>query len=60
LLQLVLAKFALTQQKLPPTLHAGDRLQTVTREVTEIRGNEILITSVGFNQQVNAALVAPA
>jgi 3-oxoacyl-(acyl-carrier-protein) synthase len=60
LLQLVLAKFALTKQKLPPTLHAGDRLQTVTREVTEIRGNEILITSVGFNQQVNAALVAPA
>ena len=60
LLQLVLAKFALTQQKLPPTLHTGDRLQTVTREVTEIRGNEILITSVGFNQQVNAALVASA
>jgi 3-oxoacyl-(acyl-carrier-protein) synthase len=60
LLQLVLAKFALEQQKLPPTLHAGDRLETVTREVTEIRGTEILITSVGFNQQVNAALVAPA
>jgi 3-oxoacyl-(acyl-carrier-protein) synthase len=60
LLQLVLAKFALTQQKLPPTLHTGDRLQTVTREVTEIRGNEILVSSVGFNQQVNAALVASA
>ena len=58
LLQLVLAKFALAQQRLPPTLHAGDRLDTVTREVTEIRGSEILITSVGFNQQVNAALVA--
>jgi 3-oxoacyl-(acyl-carrier-protein) synthase len=57
LLQLVLAKFALEEQKLPPTLHAGDRLQTVTREVTEIRGDEVLITSVGFNQQVNAALV---
>jgi 3-oxoacyl-(acyl-carrier-protein) synthase len=57
LLQLVLAKFALEQQKLPPTLHAGDRLKTITREVTEIRGNEVLITSVGFNQQVNAALV---
>jgi 3-oxoacyl-(acyl-carrier-protein) synthase len=57
LLQLVLAKFALEQQKLPPTLHAGDRLQTVTRAVTEISGNEVLITSVGFNQQVNAALV---
>ena len=57
LLQLVLAKFALEQQKLPPTLHAGDRLQTVTRAVTEISGNELLITSVGFNQQVNAALV---
>jgi 3-oxoacyl-[acyl-carrier-protein] synthase II len=58
LLQLVLAKFALEQQKLPPTLHAGDRLQNVTREVTEIRGAEVLVTSVGFNQQVNAALVA--
>jgi 3-oxoacyl-(acyl-carrier-protein) synthase len=57
LLQLVLAKFALEQQKLPPTLHAGDRLKNVTREVTEIRGAEMLITSVGFNQQVNAALV---
>lgn len=59
-LQVALAKFALTQQKLPPTLHAGERLQTVTREATEISGNEILITSVGFNQQVNAALVASA
>jgi hypothetical protein len=29
----------------------------VTRSVTEIRGDEVLITSVGFNQQVNAALV---
>jgi 3-oxoacyl-(acyl-carrier-protein) synthase len=57
LLQLVLAKFALEDQKLPPTLHAGDRLPTVTRAVTEITGNEVLITSVGFNQQVNAALV---
>jgi len=57
LLQLVLAKFALEQQKLPPTLHAGDRLQTVTRGVTEIHGNEVLISSVGFNQQVNAVLV---
>jgi 3-oxoacyl-(acyl-carrier-protein) synthase len=56
-LQLVLAKFALEQRKLPPTLHAGQRLQTVTRSVTEIRGDEVLITSVGFNQQVNAALV---
>lgn len=57
LLQLVLAKFALEQQKLPPTLHAGDRLKNVTQEVTAIRGNEVLITSVGFNQQVNAARV---
>jgi 3-oxoacyl-(acyl-carrier-protein) synthase len=56
-LQLVLAKFALEQQKLPPTLHAGHRLQTVSRAVAEIRGDEVLITSVGFNQQVNAALV---
>jgi 3-oxoacyl-[acyl-carrier-protein] synthase II len=58
LLQVVLARFALEQQKLPPTLHAGDRLKTVTREVTEIHGTELLITSVGFNQQVNAALLA--
>jgi 3-oxoacyl-(acyl-carrier-protein) synthase len=57
LLPLVFAKFALEQQKLPPTLHAGDRLKNVTREVTEIRGDEVLMTSVGFNQQVNAALV---
>jgi 3-oxoacyl-(acyl-carrier-protein) synthase len=59
-LQVVLAKFALEQQKLPPTLHAGDRLQTVTRDVTGIRGSEVLISSVGFNQQVNAALVSVA
>jgi 3-oxoacyl-(acyl-carrier-protein) synthase len=58
ILQVVLAKFALEQQKLPPTLHAGDRLKTVTRDVTEIRGSELLISSVGFNQQVNAALVS--
>jgi hypothetical protein len=38
-------------------LHAGHRLQTVSRGVTDIRGDEVLITSVGFNQQVNAALV---
>jgi 3-oxoacyl-(acyl-carrier-protein) synthase len=57
LLQLVLGTFALKRQKFPPTLHAGNRLENVTREVTEIRGNEVLITSVGFNQQVNAALV---
>jgi 3-oxoacyl-[acyl-carrier-protein] synthase II len=57
LLQLVLGTFALEREKLPPTLHAGNRLKNVTREVTEIRGNEVLITSVGFNQQVNAALV---
>jgi 3-oxoacyl-(acyl-carrier-protein) synthase len=57
-LQVVLAKFALDQQRLPPTLHAGDRLKTVTREITEISGRELLITSVGFNQQVNAALVS--
>jgi hypothetical protein len=29
----------------------------VSRAVTEIHGDEVLITSVGFNQQVNAALV---
>lgn len=58
LLQLVLAKFALEEQRLPPTLHAGNRLPTVTRDVTEIHGSELLVTSVGFNQQVNAALVS--
>jgi len=60
LLQLVLATFALEKRELPPTLHAGDRLQTVTREVTGISGTELLITSVGFNQQVNAAWLSLA
>jgi hypothetical protein len=39
--QVVLAKFALDQQRLPPTLHAGDRLKTVTRGVTEISGSHL-------------------
>ena len=58
LLQVVLATFALKQKQLPPTLHAGDRLRTVTRQLTGINGTELLITSVGFNQQVNAALLS--
>ena len=58
LLQVVLATLVLERQVLPPTLHAGDHLESVTRETTRIGGNEVLVTSVGFNQQVNAALMA--
>ena len=57
-LQVVLATFALERRILPPTLHAGDRLESITREVTGIEGTEVLITSVGFNHQANAALLS--
>jgi 3-oxoacyl-(acyl-carrier-protein) synthase len=57
-LNIVLATLTLEQQILPPTLHSGGRLESVTREKTKIDGTEVLVTSVGFNHQANAALLA--
>jgi 3-oxoacyl-[acyl-carrier-protein] synthase II len=57
-LNIVLAAMTLEQQMLPPTLHSGGRLESVTQEQTKIDGTEVLVSSVGFNQQANAALLA--
>jgi 3-oxoacyl-(acyl-carrier-protein) synthase len=57
-LNIVLAAMTLEQQILPPTLHSGGRLESVTQKKTKIGGTEVLVSSVGFNQQANAALLA--
>jgi 3-oxoacyl-(acyl-carrier-protein) synthase len=54
LLQVAIAGLALRHQQLPGTLAPGSRLPTINRETRSLSASEALVTSVGFNHQVNA------
>lgn len=58
LLQVAVAGLALRHQQLPGTLAAGSRLPSVNRETRSISASQALVTSVGFNHQVNALTVS--
>ncbi|HEY0789671.1 MAG TPA: beta-ketoacyl synthase N-terminal-like domain-containing protein [Chthoniobacterales bacterium] len=57
-LQAVLAVRALRQQALPGTLAAGSRCPSVNRQSRELTLANVLVTAVGFNQQVGAMLLS--
>jgi 3-oxoacyl-[acyl-carrier-protein] synthase II len=54
LIQVAVAGLALRHQLLPGTLAAGAKLRTVNRETRACPSSQALVTSVGFNHQVNA------
>ena len=54
LLQVAVAALALRHQQLPGTLRAGPKLPSVNRKTGPCSASNALVTSVGFNQQVNA------
>ena len=54
LLQVAIAGLALRHQQLPGTLAAGSKLLSVNRETRSCLSSQALVTSVGFNHQVNA------
>jgi 3-oxoacyl-[acyl-carrier-protein] synthase II len=54
LLQVAVAGLALRQQQLPGTLAAGSKLASVNRVTRDCSSSRALVTSVGFNHQVNA------
>jgi 3-oxoacyl-(acyl-carrier-protein) synthase len=54
LLQVAVAGLALRHQQLPGTLAAGSKLPSINRETRSCSSSHALVTSVGFNHQVNA------
>jgi len=54
LLQVAVAGLALRHQQLPGTLAVGSKLPSVNRKTRSISAYQALVTSVGFNHQVNA------
>jgi hypothetical protein len=54
LFQVAVAGLALRHQLLPGTLAAGTKLPSVNRETRSVLASKALVTSVGFNHQVNA------
>jgi 3-oxoacyl-(acyl-carrier-protein) synthase len=54
LFQVAIAGLALRHQLLPGTLAAGSKLPSVNRETRPVSASQALVTSVGFNHQVNA------
>jgi 3-oxoacyl-(acyl-carrier-protein) synthase len=54
LFQVAVAGLALRHQLLPGTLAAGPKLPSVNRETRSVSASHALVTSVGFNHQVNA------
>jgi 3-oxoacyl-(acyl-carrier-protein) synthase len=60
LFQTVFGALALRNQTLPGTRRGGHRLASLARESRTIKLNRALITTVGFNQQVNSLLVGIA
>jgi 3-oxoacyl-(acyl-carrier-protein) synthase len=54
LLQVAIAGLALRYQQIPGTLAAGPKLPTINRETRPLSASEALVTSIGFNHQVNA------
>jgi 3-oxoacyl-(acyl-carrier-protein) synthase len=54
LFQVAIAGLALRHQLLPGTLAAGSKLSSVNRETRSVSASQALVTSVGFNHQVNA------
>jgi 3-oxoacyl-(acyl-carrier-protein) synthase len=57
LFQVVFATLALRHQTMPATCSGGDRLQTLSRESCSMPLARTLVTTVGFNHQVNCALI---
>jgi 3-oxoacyl-(acyl-carrier-protein) synthase len=60
LFQTVFGGLALRNQTLPGTRHGGQRLASLARESRTMKLNRALITTVGFNQQVNSLLLGIA
>ncbi len=54
LIQVAVAGLALRHQQLPGTLAAGSKLPSLNRETRSCSSSQALVTSVGFNHQVNA------
>jgi 3-oxoacyl-(acyl-carrier-protein) synthase len=54
LFQVAVAVLAIRHQQVPGTLSAGFKLPSVNRESRSFPVSNALVTSVGFNQQVNA------
>ena len=54
LFQVAVAGLALRHQRLPGTLAAGSKLPSVNRETRCCSSSQALVTSIGFNHQVNA------
>ena len=59
-LQTVFATLALRHQSLPGTACAGDRCELVNRESRALALNRVLVTAVGFNQEVGGLLLEQA
>jgi 3-oxoacyl-(acyl-carrier-protein) synthase len=57
LLQAVFATLTLRHQYLPGTLCAGDQYRFVNRESRSLPLDRVLVTAIGFNQQVGALLL---
>lgn len=58
LYQVAVAGLALRHQQLPGTLFAGSKLPSVNRESRSCSASQALVTSVGFNHQINALRLA--
>ncbi|MBV8900179.1 MAG: hypothetical protein JOY92_08730 [Verrucomicrobia bacterium] len=56
-LQAVFATLALRHQCLPGTLCAGDRCALVNRQTRSLALDRVLVSAIGFNQQVGALLL---
>jgi len=57
LFQVALASLALRHRQIPGTLEAGSKLETVNRQTRVHSGTCVLVSCVGFNQQINAAIL---
>jgi 3-oxoacyl-(acyl-carrier-protein) synthase len=57
LFQVAVAGLALRYRLIPGTLSAGSKLRSVNRETRPHSGADALVTCVGFNQQINAAVL---
>jgi 3-oxoacyl-(acyl-carrier-protein) synthase len=57
LLQVVIAASALQDRVFPGTLNAGSKLLSLNRDTRSIDASTALVTGIGFNQQINAALL---
>jgi 3-oxoacyl-(acyl-carrier-protein) synthase len=55
--QVAVAGLALRYRLIPGTLDVGPKLQSVNRQTRPLTGANALVTCVGFNHQINAAML---